>query len=241
MPNFYTYIDWTIEETPRAFYVGKGNLLRIRKPDRNQKHKYVCENFGFRREIIFSSEIERECLELEILLIKEYHTFYQDELADKEIACNFTTGGDGTSGWVPTFEQKKNISDGIKRAHREHPEYADKISEKAKIRMNDPDFVKKISERIKQSFKNMPEHKKIEMHKKSSIANMGRISPQRGENCWRTTLNNEIVRQIKQDYAVLCDSYKKTNAIKILCEKYQQGYSAIYKIISGVTWRHVEA
>lgn len=240
MPIFHTYIDWTAEGIPRAFYIGKGNEFRTRNPERNQKHKYVRKTFGLRREIVFSSVSEKECFEQEILLIKEHHTFYRDDLADKEIACNFTTGGEGAAGWVPTDEQKKNISEGIKRAHRENPEYAEMISKRAKVRMNDPDFVKKVSEKIKESLRNMPDSKKKEMRRKSALSNTGKVSPQRGENCWRTTLNNELVLQIKKEYAILRDSCNKTNAINLLCEKYKQGYNAIFKIVSGVTWKHIE-
>lgn len=240
MPIFHTYIDWTMEEIPRAFYIGKGNEFRTRKPQRNQKHKYVCKTYGFKREIVFSSVSEKECLEQEILLIKEHHTFYRDDLADKEIACNFTTGGEGAAGWVPTDEQKKNISEGIKRAHRERPEIAEGISKRAKIRMNDPDFVKEISKKIKDALRNMPDSKKKEMRTKAAISNTGRVSPQRGENCWRTTLSNETVLQIKKEFAELHNFCKKTKAINLLCEKYHQRYNTIFKIVSGVTWKHVE-
>jgi hypothetical protein len=240
MTIFHTYVDWTTEEIPRAFYVGKGNEFRTRNPERNQKHKHIRKTFGLRREVVFSSTSEKECFDQEILMIKEHHTFYHDDLADKEVACNFTIGGDGAAGWVPTDEQKKNISDGLKRTHRDHPEIAEGISKRAKIRMNDPNFVKAVSEKIRESLRNMPDSKKKEMRMKAAISNTGRISPQRGENCWRTTLNDESVRQIKKEYAILRDSCNKTNAVNLLCEKYQQGYNAIFKIVSGVTWKHIE-
>lgn len=240
MPMFHTYVDWTSEEVPRPFYVGKGNEYRTRNPERNQKHKHVRNKFGHRREIIFSSQDERECLKLEIQLIQEYHTFYLDDCADKDIACNFTKGGDGATGWVPTDSQKKNISDGIKKAHSANPEYAKEIARLAKIRMNDPKFVAKISNVIKDAFKKMPKEKLQEMRNKSSLKNKGRISPQRGERSWRTTLNDELVRQIRSDYLQMRENYKKVEVVKNLAEKYQQGYNAIFKIISGATWKHVE-
>lgn len=240
MTMFHTYIDWTAEEIPRPFYIGKGNEYRTRNPERNQKHKHVRNVFGHRREIVFSSQDERECLNREVELIQEHHTFYLDDFADKEIACNFTKGGDGATGWVPTDEQKKNISDGVKRAHLERPDIAKGISKRAKERMNDPEFVSNLSEKIKEAIRNMPEFKKKEMRRKISISNTGRASPQKGENCWRTTLNDKIVFQIKVEYKTLRDSCKKTASIKFLCEKYCQGYNTVYKIVSGATWKHVE-
>lgn len=242
MLMFHTYIDWTAENAPRPFYIGKGNEGRTRRPERNQKHKHVRNAFGYRREIVFSSHDERECLDHEVQLIQEHHTFYLDEFADKEIACNFTKGGDGTTGWVPTDEQKKNISDGIKRAHRARPEIAEGISRRLKVRMNNPEFVSILSEKIKESFRNMPEEKKREIHRKASITRKANTSPSpiRGESSWRTTLTDETVKQIKIEYLILFDCYIKTRAIKFLCEKYHQGYNTIYKIVSHVTWKHVE-
>jgi len=240
MTIFHTYIDWTLEDLPRAFYIGKGNEYRTRNPERNQKHKHVRNTFGHRREIVFSSQDEQECLDHEVQLIQEHHTFYLDEHADKDIACNFTKGGDGATGWVPTESQRKNISNGVKKAHQENSEYAAGISRRAKIRMNDPTFVKKVSESIKEAFKKMPQEKLNEIHRKSALSNVGRISPQRGTGSWRTTLTDELVRQIKCDYSHLIESDKKVKVIKSLCEKYQQGYNAIFKIVSGVTWKHIE-
>ena len=240
MKKFYTYIDWTLEENPRAFYIGKGNDQRTRKPERNKKHKYVCNTYGFNREIIFCSNDEKNCLEYEVELIKEYHTFYLDEFADKEVACNFTKGGDGSSGWVPTEEQRKNISKGIKLAYKNNPELGKKISKHAKIRMNNPQFVSKLSEKIKESLRNMPEEKKKEMIRKNSDSRKGKISPQRGANSWRTSLNDEIVKEIKKDYKNLIFFYKKTKSVNKLCEKYNQSFNTIYKIVSGVTWKHIE-
>jgi hypothetical protein len=31
---FYVYVDWTTEDSPRPFYVGKGNISRTRKGKR---------------------------------------------------------------------------------------------------------------------------------------------------------------------------------------------------------------
>lgn len=237
---YHTYVDWTTEECPRAFYVGKGNEYRTRNPERNQKHKHVRKTFGHRRVIIFSSNDENACLQKEIDLIQEYHTYYLDEVADKEVACNFTLGGDGSSGYKFTESQKKNISAGLKQKFQDNPAYAKGISERAKIRMNNPEFVSSISEKIKVALAALPEEKKQTMSRKISESNRGRTSPMRGEKCWRTTLNDDLVRQIKIEFADLSERNKKTKVIKILCEKYNQGYNAISKIVSGTTWKHIE-
>jgi len=240
MIMYYTYIDWTDEINPRPFYVGKGSSNRIRVPERNQKHKHVRKSFGFKRQIVFSSEKEIECLEKEIQLISELHTFYLDENSDKEIACNFTLGGDGTSGWSPTPEQRKNISVGIKKAYENDPLYAKKTSERQKKLMSDPSHLEKISQGIKNAFEKMPLEKKMEMRRKTSEKNKGRDLPQvRGSNSYRTTLTEEIVISIRKEFSILVESMSLTKAVKSLCEKYSQKYNAIYKIVRYVTWKHV--
>jgi len=106
--RFHTYIDWTLEEHPRPFYVGKGNEGRTRNPERNNKHKHVRKQYGFNREIVFTSDDERECLQKEVELIAEHHTFVNDELAT-EVACNFTLGGEGASGFKHSPEACETI------------------------------------------------------------------------------------------------------------------------------------
>jgi hypothetical protein len=94
---FHTYIDWTTEDSPRPFYVGKGTEYRTRNPERNRKHRYVRKHFGHRREVVFTSEDSKACLDREIALVAEHHTYIGDPLAS-EISCNFTKGGEGSTG-----------------------------------------------------------------------------------------------------------------------------------------------
>lgn len=103
---YSTYIDWTFEETPRPFYVGKGNKHRIRNPERNDKHRYVKKTYGYRREIVFTSDDEHECFSKEVKLVAEHHTYIHDPLAS-DIACNFTKGGEGASGAIRSAETKR--------------------------------------------------------------------------------------------------------------------------------------
>lgn len=107
---FYTYIDWTLEASPRPFYVGKGNEARMRNPERNRKHRYVRSTFGYRREVVLVSNNETECFRKEVELIAEHHTFVNDEQAS-DVACNFTRGGEGVSGWHPSEKTRKQISE----------------------------------------------------------------------------------------------------------------------------------
>ena len=106
--EFYTYIDWTLENTPRPFYVGKGCENRVRYPERNNKHRHVRNAHGFRREIVFTSGDEKECFAREVNLIAEYHTYVNDPLSS-DVACNFTLGGEGVAGWHHRSDSKERI------------------------------------------------------------------------------------------------------------------------------------
>lgn len=243
MKTFHTYIDWTLEDTPRPFYVGKGNDGRTRNPERNQKHRHVRKKFGFRREIAFSSIDEKECFSEEIRLIRELHTYIHDEAADLEIACNFTHGGDGSSGWVPTPAQRDNMSKAQKLLHEKRPDLAKCRSDLMTRLMADPAHVKKVSAGVKRAMSEMPDEKKKEMLRKISESNVGRVSPQRGSNCWRTLLNDEIVKMIRQKSISLQESNGITATCRFLMEEfsdYKLGYNAVYKIVTRATWKHVE-
>lgn len=96
---WHVYLDFTNEG--EVFYVGKGIDRRCRLIKRNWLHQIISEEEGFNRAIVFESENEEDCLDLEIQLIKEYHTFYLDPLRSDN-ACNFTLGGEGVSGYKHT-------------------------------------------------------------------------------------------------------------------------------------------
>ena len=89
---FYGYVDYTIEPPDIAFYVGKGNKRRVRVVRRNKKHCCVAAKHGQRRVVEFMSMDERAVLEWEIARISELDT------CSTYLGCNFTKGGDGTSG-----------------------------------------------------------------------------------------------------------------------------------------------
>lgn len=236
---FHTYIDWTAEECPRAFYVGKGNEARTRNPERNQKHRYVRNTYGHRREIIFSSESERECLDKEIQLIAEHHTYYLDEFAS-EIACNFTMGGDGSTGWRPSDEQRANIARGVREAYANDPHRSERQSVLMHRLMNDPIHREKVSIGIKNALRNMSLEKRENMLQKRSKVMSGKPSPVRGSKNPRTNLTETQVLAIKCEFIELRASMTKTQACKSLMEKHNLGFNAVYKIVSGATWRHTK-
>jgi hypothetical protein len=106
MVSYYTYVDWTNEPVPRAFYVGKGNEARARGTDRNRHHANVVNKHGLTREVALVTDDEDEAFQREIELIAEHHTFIDDP-SYNGIGCNYTPGGEGHT---PTRKQVEEYS-----------------------------------------------------------------------------------------------------------------------------------
>lgn len=105
---YYTYVDWTVEPTPRPFYVGKGTLERVQLvARRNPRHTAIRKAYGFRREVVFSSENEVDALEREKQLIIELNT--RDDHGGW--GANFTEGGSGVKGRNHDEQTKRRISE----------------------------------------------------------------------------------------------------------------------------------
>ena len=97
--NYYVYVYLRDDNTP--YYVGKG------KNNRAYSKKHRVEVPDKSKIIILNENMsEREALDMEVELISKYGRI------DINSGCleNKTNGGDGISGWVPTEENKKNIS-----------------------------------------------------------------------------------------------------------------------------------
>lgn len=103
----YTYVDWTLEEIPRPFYVGKGSEERVKLLHRrNPRHIAIRKAFGIRREIVFSTLDEKAALNEEVRLIAQLNT--RDETGGW--GANFTEGGEGVKGRKHDVETRKRIS-----------------------------------------------------------------------------------------------------------------------------------
>jgi len=111
MKKHYTYL---LEDfTGTVFYVGKGSKtesydrveyhMKYWYTNRNQKlvNKIKKLEGEFKVVIVFESEIEKECLDREIYLIKQH---------GRDTLCNLTDGGEGTSGYKHSVESKTKMS-----------------------------------------------------------------------------------------------------------------------------------
>jgi hypothetical protein len=149
--KFYVYVDWTAECQPRPFYVGMGTLKRIKNmSSRNTLHKNISEKHGHQRRIEFETEIRDEALLKEIELISYYKTYFYDELT---WGCNFTIGGDGTTGhtMVVSDEHKKILSEA--NSHPKSETAKENMRIAARIRAVDPEWIEKMSEILKERWK----------------------------------------------------------------------------------------
>lgn len=114
--KYYVYVDWTLEQQPRPFYVGKGSGSRSSRTRRNWKHRQTRIEFGLNRVIVFETEDESAALQQEIDLIAHHRTFVSD-LNYNGIGCNFTGGGEG--GCHPSENTRKLIAESNRRRRGE--------------------------------------------------------------------------------------------------------------------------
>ena len=105
----FVYVDWTTEELPRPFYVGKGNTRRLRVIYRNRLHENIRKKYGFDRRIALEVEHEDVAFVHEQELIVSYKTYALG--GDGYWGANFTLGGDGPSGYRHTDDARRRIGE----------------------------------------------------------------------------------------------------------------------------------
>ncbi len=145
---FYVYLDWTTEEVPRCFYVGKGNKVRVAKAKRNEKHTWVSRQHGMRREVVCSTVDESFAFKLEMELIQANDTYNPDHKDHSDIRCNKTLGGDGVTGHRFTSEQRAE-----NKARWQNPKFRRMMSEKAVARNARPDYKAMLKKRQAERWK----------------------------------------------------------------------------------------
>lgn len=99
---FYNYIDWTLEKSPRAFYVGKGLIKRTQRRERNTYWQRIAAKYGWRREVVLATKDESFAFEEEKRRIAELGTF--EDGTPGRWGANLTEGGGGIGGWKPSQE-----------------------------------------------------------------------------------------------------------------------------------------
>ena len=159
--KFFVYVDYR-EDDGRPFYVGKGVEKRVRKEKRNPLHANIKNKHGMVRKIVFETYSEQEAFDKEIELIQELKTHIDFD----EGGANLSLGGGGSSGYKFTDEQRKKLSESLKKA-LENPEHREKMSELSKKLWEDPEYREKMKERNKKMWEDPKfQEKRRESHRK---------------------------------------------------------------------------
>ena len=114
MKVFYGYKHWTLEKAPRCFNVGKGRQCRVNDlRARNHKWHAIVKRLGLRVEVcvgfkcdnhnhVFDGKCQAndDVCAWEIECIAKENSFSTNHSHDdmNDIGCNFTRGGEGTTG-----------------------------------------------------------------------------------------------------------------------------------------------
>jgi len=159
---FYTYAH--TKPDGAIFYIGKGKGARhADKHHRNRYWKFVVQKHGgFQSEILANWDTEAEAFDHEKLLISCFR-----DMGYK--LANFTDGGEGSSGYKYTEEQRAQRSGegngmfGRKRTEEE----LKNISEGSKQAMKRPEVIAKIKEN--NTKENNPNWGKVAWNAKSII------------------------------------------------------------------------
>lgn len=119
MNNFYVYIHRK-KSNNEIFYVGKGKGKRAYSiHNRNNYWNKIINKHGFIVEILKDNLTEDEAFKIEIETIEQYKK-------QNITLCNMTSGGEGTSGYIFTDEDRRKIGihfQGIKHHNYDHKIY----------------------------------------------------------------------------------------------------------------------
>lgn len=111
---WYVYIDFTLENIVRAFYVGKGRKNRTYRIGRNKHHTNIRNKYGINRVLVYCSKDENDALNAEVILIKEHRTYvYAD---DYLFGANYSIGGHANSGCKLTSEQLSRLVENVTKS-----------------------------------------------------------------------------------------------------------------------------
>lgn len=138
MYQYYVYVHLRAD-TKQIFYVGKGKGTRSTSSRNRNKYwnNIVNKSKGFVTQLVSTNLSEKEALNFEILLIKKLK-----ETGEK--LANLTAGGEGTSGFKFTIEQKEKLSKAklgkpaseLNRINSANARIGRKVSEETKLKLS---------------------------------------------------------------------------------------------------------
>lgn len=256
--KFYGYKHWTLEEAPRCFYVGKGVIVRPTSKARNHKWKAVVERYGVHVEICMGPVSNEEACawEIENILRERTYTINHDHDNFHDIGCNFTKGGEGSTGHTchHSLEARQKMSNSHKgkRLGSLHPMYGKKHSEKSKALMGrssklNPNFGRQRSaehcQKLREANLGKVQSDESNEKRRNSMKKYLHDHPDectkrsvrsRGENNPRSKLTREQALEIKRKYVPRKYSYTK------LAKEFGVSTKVISHVINGTIWSDVD-
>lgn len=252
MKLFHVYEDWTVEELPRCFYVGKGDDQRVLKLKRSCRHTDIVKMFGQERRIVLTSADEMKIFEAERQHIILRHTHPNDPEYNG-IGCNMTSGGQGNSGRIILPETKAKIS-AAKKGKRPNKIWSNAEREAMSIRMSALHKNKKISDQHRTILKKRMENADI---KNEMIAKVTKAIHEKYENVeFKTHVLNTRARGISAKKSSLTEEQvvrmrlewiELDTSLRGSKRKFAQHWSkiaqistvAVNAIVTYKTWKHV--
>lgn len=221
---FFVYIDSTLEEASRPFYIGKGNKRRVAKRERNTHWKHIAEKHGWRREVVLATRDEQFAFDEEKRLIREHKTFYG--APDYVWGANKTEGGEGVAGVKHTEEWLNLYMRGVNNHNYGKTGENWWLFGKANPMLGRK-HVPEANEKNRQAH----------LGKRHSEETIAKVS---GENNHRAKLTREIVEQIRTRHAStahLSERHPDRITCAMLAEEYGITVGNVSNIITHRTWK----
>ena len=176
--NYYVYV-YIRKDTKDVFYIGKGKGRRDKNVDNHNEYcKNVANKYGVEIKRIKENLTEDEAFQLEKETIDYYVNCLGYSIAldgkriryEKHFLCNHTMGGEGSSGYIHSEEQRQKARErflgdnnvakrtDVRKKLSEHaknnnsfslPYVKEKIKEKKQAYYADPKVKEKLSQRMK--------------------------------------------------------------------------------------------
>ncbi len=221
---FFVYLDWTLEDVSRCFYVGKGQLARVNRRERNDHWKNIAEKHGWRREVVLATKDEQYAFDEEKRLIREHKTFYRH--VDYVWGANKTEGGEGVVGLKHTEEWLD------KYAREESNSIFGKTGENWWL-FGKPNPMLGRAHTNEANEKNRRAH----LGKRHSPEALAKMS---GENHSRAKLTREIVEQIRARHAStihLPERHPERITCAMLAREYDTTVGNVGNILTHRIWK----
>jgi len=233
---FFVYVDYTLDEN-LPFYVGKGQIARLQKRERNAYWKNIAVKHGWRREIMLATKDESFAFEEEKRRIAELSTF--EDGTPGRWGANLTKGGEGISGWKHSKETCERMS--RSRSGANNHQYG-------KIGILNLNFGKVRSKEIREKFRlNHPMTGKTQSmttiakwsgQNNHMYGRKGQLHPRFGKT--HTATSREKMRSNAiltwSHVAVIRAHFIAGVSCQALANEFSVSYNAIWKIVHNKTW-----